>query len=306
MDVVNLLAPIFLIIALGAGLQRGGLLPTEVVAGINRLLYWVGLPSAVFHSLVVARGGAEGFGVLLGVMAAATLLNAALAWLEAPALGVAATARGTYTQAAFRGNLSFIALPLLLSVPGVPVGRTMLAFAPMLILHNALTVVVLLVSQHKSGGRMWRTVIFEIGRNPIIVASLAGVTAHVVGWVPPQAALTTLQALAQMALPLALLCVGAALVGGPVRSSRRVLPVLTSLHKVVVAPVLGYVLARWIGLDRPSLLALMICLACPTAAVSYTMVKQIGGDENLAANAVVFSSVASAVSLGLVIALFAV
>ncbi|MCC5021857.1 MAG: hypothetical protein J6386_04675 [Candidatus Synoicihabitans palmerolidicus] len=187
MTIINLLAPLFLIIALGAALQRGGMLSEVVVAGVNKLLYWVGLPAAVFHALVAAEAGAAGSGVLLMLMEGATLLNAGLSWLEALWWGVKRSARGTFTQAALRGNLSCIGLPLLLSIPGVPIGQAMLAFAPMLILHNALTVGVLVASQHGTGRGMWKPIITEIGQNPIILASVAGVAVNLAGWGPPVA-----------------------------------------------------------------------------------------------------------------------
>ena len=304
MAVINLLAPLFLIIALGAWLQRGGMLGLPVVEGLNRLLYWVGLPAAVFHALVVSQSSGQGAGSLLVVMLVATSITAALAWWGGPFLGVKPFARGTFTQGAFRSNLSFIALPLLLSVPGVPIGRTMLTFAPMLVLNNAVTVWVLLASQQRSGPSMLRSIGKGIVSNPIIIASLAGLAARLLGWTPPEAIATTLQSLGRMALPLALLCIGAALMTVPVKGNRR-LPIIAATLKVVVSPLIGYGLGLLVGLDGPAMLALLICLACPTAAVSHTMVKQMGGDEGMAASTVVYASLASAVALAGVIAVFA-
>lgn len=304
MTVINLLAPIFLIIALGAVLFRGGMLSSEVVAGINKLLFWIGLPAAVFYALVSAEAGAEGAGTLLMVMLGVTALVAAIAWWGAPLLGVKPLARGTFMQGAFRSNLSFIALPLLLTVPGVPIGRAMLTFAPMLVLNNAVTVWGLLASQHQSDAGMWRRIGRGVVRNPIIIASVAGLVAQLLGWAPPVALMTTLQSLGRMALPLALLCIGAALMTVPVKGNRQ-LPLIAAGMKIGLAPLLGYGVGRLVGLDASSMLALLICLACPTAAVSHTMVKQMGGDEGMAATTVVYASLGSAVALGWVIASFA-
>jgi len=305
MTVLNLLAPIFMIIALGAMLQRRGMMPAELISGVNRLLYWVGLPAAVFHALAAAEATSERFGMLFGVIAAATIVNGIWSWVEAPWLGVARANRGTFVQASFRGNLSFVALPLLLSVPGVPIGPALWAFAPMLIIHNGGTVLVLLASKEDRGGKMWGPVAKGFVTNPIIVAAILGAAVQAVGWQPPVAAMTTLQALARMALPLALLCIGATLMTVPVRGNRR-LPAIASAHKVMVAPVLGYLFGRWVGLDDGAMLAALICLASPTASISLTIVKEMGGDQALAATAIVYSAVASAAALGVVIALFAV
>ena len=305
MTVINLLAPIFLVIALGAGLQRGGMMTAELIVGVNKLLYWVGLPAAVFHTLVSAGSGGAGFGGLLIAMLGATLITAAIGWTSAPLAGISAAGRGTFVQAAFRGNLSFIALPLLLTVPGVPLAQAMWAVAPMIILNNALTVVVLAISQSRGQGNLVITTTLQIGKNPIIMAAVGGMVFSQLGWGIPEAIGTTLQTLGRMSLPLALLCIGAALMTLPV-SGNRAQAGLAAIYKVALSPIIGYGLGRWLGLDDPAMLALLICLACPTAAISYTVAKQMGGDEALAATAVVLSAVASAISLGVVIAVFAV
>lgn len=305
MTVLNLLAPIFLIIALGAVLQRRGMMSGELISGMNRLLYWVGLPAAVFHALAASEATSARFGALFAVMAGATVVNAVWSWIEAPWLGVAQASRGTFVQAAFRGNLSFVALPLLLSVPGVPVGPALLAFAPMLVIYNGGSVLVLLASREERGWKMWGPVAKGFVTNPIIVAAIVGAAVHAIGWAPPVAAMTTLQALARMALPLALLCVGATLMTVPVRGNRH-LPAMASVNKIIVGPVLGYLFGRWAGLDDGAMLAALICLACPSASISVALVKEMGGDEALAATAIVYSAVASVVALASVIAVFAV
>jgi len=303
--VFNLLAPIFLVIALGAVLQRGGMLTRELVGGINRLLYWVGLPVAVFAAMANADLRGTGVGPLLLALAGATGLNAALSWFDASWLGIKPAGRGTYAQASFRGNLSFIALPLLLTIPDVPLGTAMLAFAPMVILHNALTVVLLAVSQGEGRSGTGVKAIVAIVRNPIIISAALGLVWGGLGWTLPMVAERTLDALAQMALPLALLCIGATLVSVPLKGNRGQ-ALAAAAHKVVLSPILGYALGRLLGLNDDAMLILLICLACPTAAISYTMAKQMGGDEGLAASAVVFSALGSMVSLSVVIALFGV
>lgn len=304
--VLNLLAPIFVIIALGAVLQRGGMMPEAMIAGVNRLLYWVGLPAAVFHSLVNAEQVDGATGALVGVLLAGTVVSVLVSWGLSLLGGVEPANRGTFVQAAFRGNLSFVGLPLLLSVPGIPRAPAVLALAPALILYNAVSVFALLASRHETGGlRMWGPIGRQILRNPIILAAAVGAALHGAGWELPVALNATLGSLAHMSLPLALLCIGAALMTVPLRGNRR-RTALASFHKVLLSPLIGYGLGRWAGLDGGSMLAVLLLMTCPTAAISYPMVKQMGGDEALAASAVVYSSIASAPVLAVVIAWFAV
>lgn len=302
-DIVNLLAPIFLVIALGAALQKGGLLPADVLGGFNRLTYWVGLPVLVFVSLAGAdHGEASGTGRLVAVLLATTAAMVGVAAAVARLFGVAVGGGGTFVQAAFRGNLTFVGLPLILTLPGVPQTPALLAVAPMLIAYNVVSVVVLLASRHAVGWNMLRIVGREVVRNPIIIASLLGAAAYASHLVLPIALDRTLLQLSRMAVPLALICVGAALAATPTRGGRGTAAGAAAL-KAVASPVIGYAIGRLAGLDDGGLLVVVIFTACPTAAVSYTMVRQLGGDEGLAATSIVISTVFSALALAAALAI---
>lgn len=301
-DIVNLLAPIFLVIALGAALQKGGLLPADVLGGFNRLTYWVGLPVLVFVSLVGAEHGDAGeAGALVLVLLGTTAAMVGVAALLAPAFGVERGAGGTFVQASFRGNLTFVGLPLILTLPGVPQTPALLAVAPLLIAYNVISVVVLLASRHEIGWGMLRIVGREVVRNPIILASLLGAGAYAVNLSLPVALDRTLVQLSRMAVPLALICVGAALAATPARGGRG--PAFAAgLLKAAVSPLIGYGIGRLFGLEAGSLLIVVIFSACPTAAVSYTMVRQLGGDDALAAGSIVLSTIFSALALAVALA----
>jgi malate permease and related proteins len=305
LTVLTLLAPIFLLIALGAALQKGDMIGPEGFAGINRLLYWVGLPAAVFHSLATAGQVGAAAGGIMAVLALGTLVVVALVLGLGRLLGVVAADLGTFLQAGFRGNLSFVALPLILTVPGIPQAAAVLALAPILVVYNAIAVMALLMSRPQPGRRVSWAVVTGISRNPIILASLVGWGWHALGWPLGSAMERTLGALAQMALPLALLTVGAALLSVPLRG-RRAWALATALCKTLLSPLVGYLIGRVWGLGPGEMLTVLLCMACPTAAVSYTMVKQLGGDEGLAATGIVFSTVLSLPALVVVLVLYSI
>jgi len=72
MNVFNSLAPIFLIIGLGALLSRIGCLTPPLVAGANAFAYWIALPALLFRETATAQvnlaGHWDAFAVLLGGM----------------------------------------------------------------------------------------------------------------------------------------------------------------------------------------------------------------------------------------------
>jgi predicted permease len=304
--ILELLMPVFLLIALGAALQRGGFFGAGVVTGLNRLSYWVALPALIFSGLANASDSAADTrtGYLLAVMMGTTVLVAGLGWLIAGLLGMPWSGRGTFTQAFFRGNLAFVALPILLHLPGVPPTVVMLMLAPMMLLYNVLSVTALVASREGVRLGAGRALAAEWIRNPIILASVAGGLCHWQGWSLPTVLDGTLGQLGKMAVPLALVTIGAVLLTLPIGAAQsRAWAVGAVAGKVVISPLVGVAVAWGLGLAGVERTVLLVLLACPTAVISYSMAGQLGGDEGLAAQVVVGSTLASAASLGLILAL---
>jgi predicted permease len=308
-DVARLLGPIFLLVALGAGLQRGGFFRAGTLPGLNRLCYWVALPALILSSLTRGgQGGVSGWGLAGGrgllAMGSVTLVVAALGWWAAGALRLRWQDRGTFAQAFFRGNLAFVGLPILLKAPGVDAAGLMLLLGPMMVLYNVLAVGVLVASRHGPGRGVVRSLTGEWLKNPIIWSSAFGALAYARGWVFGGVAGETVALLGRMAVPLALVTIGAVLAGLPTGAWRGAAWVAVA-GKVVLSPLLGWgVTALW-GIEGADRLVVLVGLACPTAMISYTMAGQLGGDETLAAQAVVASTVASAGVLALILGLAA-
>lgn len=307
-DVMLILGPTFLLVALGAGLQWGGFFNAGMVPGLNRLCYWVALPGLIFGSL--ARGGpGAGGGLaiwewsLLGLLAGVTVAVAVLGWCVATALRLEWCARGTFAQAFFRGNLAFVGLPILLKVPGLDATRMLLLLAPMMILYNLLGVAALVLSKHGGAGAggIGRALMQEWLRNPILWASVVGGIAYARGWVLPEPLGETVGLVGRMTVPLALITVGAVLVSLPTGSLRKATWVAIA-GKSVVSPLIGWAVAAWLGVEGMDRLIVLVALACPTAVASYTMAGAMGGDEAMAAQTVVGTTVASAGILALILA----
>jgi predicted permease len=308
-EVFHSLAPVFLIIFLGVFLRRTGFLSPGLIQGTNRLAYWIGLPSVLFHRLATSPVEFAEHGDAVFAMLLVTLACGGLGYAVAGAFGKRGGAMGTLVQASFRGNLAFIGLPVLFYSAGsssprsVAIGVVILgAIVPV---YNVGSVTVLLAGQHRLGLPALRKVVAQLATNPLVIASLAGAGYSFVGWHLPLALDRTFNALGQMAMPLALLGIGGAL---DLRQVGRAnfSPVLwVSSIKVAVAPLLGSVLAVWLALDGDELRAVCVYLAAPTAAASFVLADQLGGDRSLAAAAVALSTVLSLGSLWMVIWLVA-
>lgn len=308
--VLTTLAPVFLLIVVGAVLQRTRFLSPGFLKEANRLTYWVGLPALLFSQLATSFHDAEGASLVLSAMGIATLLLIVAAYLAVWGLRVPGPVAGTLVQAAFRGNLAFVGLPIIYAMPDTPIAGGMsvraaavVVVGPMMVAYNFAGVVVLLLSQHRLGWAMVRPFLRQLAMTPPLIATVAGIIFAVAGWSLPLPLRTTLTALGEMALPLGLLGVGGALMTvdwGMVGKAAWA----AALIKTVVSPMFGWVVGRALNLDPLALKMLMIFMATPTAVVSYAVALELKGDEKIASGAIVLSVFTSVVTLALVIALF--
>jgi predicted permease len=242
---------------------------------------------------------------MLAATAAVIGLSYAGAWL----LRLPASSTGTFVQGAFRGNLAFVGLPIVYSLPdslrirGVPV-RTIavMVVAPMLVMYNVAGIVVLLASQLDVKRLSGKYLVQQIVTTPPLLATLAGLAYAATGWPWPAVLHATFEALAQLALPLALLGIGGAMVSTPFGGAWRS-PLSAALLKTVAAPALGWLCGRWLGLGALELKLVMVLLATPTAIISYTKVVELEGSPALASGSIVFSTVLSIVALAGILAL---
>jgi len=308
-QILNVLAPVFLLIGIGAGLQASRFVSPDFLKEANRVTYWLGLPALLFSQLAGSFHAIGGARLMLGGMLAATglvmLAGYAAAWLGR----VPGPAVGTFVQGGFRGNLAFVGLPILFSLPDLPLAwgvtlRTaaILTLAPMLVFYNVAGVVVLLLSQHKLGWRMLGPMGKQLATTPPLLATVAGIVFALAGWTLPPAVDKTFNALGEMALPLGLLGVGGSLVMVKLGNNWR-RPLASALVKTAVSPLLGWAVCRSLGLGGLELKVVMIYMACPTAVISYTMALELKGDEALASSTIVISVLTSLVSLAVVVGL---
>jgi predicted permease len=273
----------------------------------NRLTYWVGLPCALFYRIAAASPDVAAVGDLLLVGTSATLIAILLAWIAARLLGLPQRSHGTFMQGVFRGNLAFIGLPVVLYAfagSDSAEGSALLAFGPMVVLYNFLAVLVLLFAGGVAKRGMMRTVAYRLLTNPILIACLAGLLFSLADISLPSLVQRTLAAIGQMALPLALICIGGTLHTTRLRGSLRH-AFIGSLLKVTLVPALGLLLAWWVGLSAEHTRIVLLLLACPTASVSYVLVRQLQGDEALASSMIVISNVLAVPAMAVALAITA-
>lgn len=306
LPILNSLGPVFLVIALGWALRRAEFLSINALQDINRLIYWVGLPSLLFYKIAGASLAFKEAGDLFLVTMGATGSVIILSYLVAKQLGVPRGSEGTFVQASFRGNLAFVGLPVVVYAFSSPrqsaaaEASALLAFGPLVVVYNVASVLALLASRSAPNARALNAMGRGLITNPLLISCGAGVLYSFMGWPLPVMAERSFAAIGQMALPLALICLGGALATTRLRG-RLSWSLSAAVVKVMVMPLVGFGLAWLLGMSSESTRIVLILLACPTAAASYVLVRQLGGDEALASGAILISTLLAAVSLAVIL-----
>jgi predicted permease len=104
-------------------------------------------------------------------------------------------------------------------------------------------------------------------RNPIALATAAGITASATGLRPPETVIAPIELISDLAVPGMLLAFGISLCGAKRPGAGETAPLLASvlLLKCVVHPLLALLVGLVLGLEGHALLAVVVCAALPTA-----------------------------------------
>lgn len=293
-----LLLPDFALIALGVALRRYFGLADAFWTGVERLVYFVFFPALLFHALARSTLDIMAMGPLLGVGLATMAAGLALGWLGRPLLGLGAMAFASRLQCAYRFN-TYIGIAVAGKLAGAPGVAAMGALCGAMVPFANMAAVTMLV-RHGQGGRL----LPELARNPLILATLAGLAFNLSGATLAAPVVPFLQRLADAAVTLGLLAVGAALRFG--RSEGRAVGTLyLCAVKLLALPALAWWLAGAAGLSGVAFQVAVVFAALPTASSAYILAMRMGGDGLGVARLISATTVAAALTLTMWLALLA-
>ncbi len=291
-DVIQIVLPVFLVVALGYLLRVRGLVSPAVNSGFSWLVFYVAAPALLFRGAATASLSSALDLSLIGSVYGVSLLFALI--VMTAGFRIDPARRGVVAQGSFRSNLVFVGLPVLASAMGT--GSEVMGPVSLLIgftvpLYNFLAVVVLTCcrSDRGEGRGIPRDRLRDVLFNPLILASVAGILYSATGLPLPTAADRTLQLVGGVASPLALIAVGVSLDLSRLRSE-ALSALSVSTVKLLLYPALLYGILTLLDVDPVRVEAAVILTSAPTAVASHIMAMELEGDEKLAASVVVSST----------------
>ncbi|WP_455923562.1 AEC family transporter [Pseudomonas putida] len=291
---LNITAPVFAMLFLGVFLKRIDWINDNFIHIASALVFNVCMPALLFLGIYHADLHAAMKPGLLIYFVLVTFASFAAAW------GMAIWRspledRGIYTQGAFRGNNGVVGLALAASMYGdygISLGAILAGLV--IVLYNSLSTVVLAIYSPNIKSDPW-SIFKSVLANPLIISVLAAAPMNYLQIGLPNWLLASGDYLAQMTLPLALICIGGTLSLAALRESGQ-LALSASLVKMVGLPLFGTLGAWLCGFRGAELGILFLYIGSPTAAASYVMARAANGNHQLAAAIIVMTTVGAAIT----------
>jgi malonate transporter and related proteins len=294
-----------IVIGVGYLVGRSGLLGPTAVEVLSRLAFFVATPALLFGTLAHADVGA-----VLAQPLVVTAISSSLACLLYLPFGLlrrrppGETAVGSMASGYVNaGNL------------GIPIATYALGnaaeVAPVMLFQLAVLAPVYstaldVMASRARGERppLARTLTAPL-RNPIALASAAGILVSATGLQPPAALLAPVELVGDLAVPAMLIAFGMSLRGAPRpgvgESGPSLLVVL--LLKNLVQPALALGVGLALGLTGHALLAVVVCAALPTAQNVFGYAVRFGQGVVLGRDASLVTTILSVPVLVAVVAL---
>jgi predicted permease len=290
MAVVETIIPIFLIIAFGYIIQRKGFLKEHFIQEMNRFVFLFPLPVLIFTGIVKSDPGDVEFTHILSVVIP-TVIILCVSLMTGLMIGLKQGKLGSFVQTTFHGNVSYIGLAVLfymLGEEGLKRGSILIGF--LILINNTLAIAILSWTQHQHKNIL--KAFLPIIKTPVIVATFCGIAILYLKISIPGVLLRGMGIVANIALPMALIIIGASITIGTIQKSFALSGTITFL-KLIVLPACSLLLCKLFGIPLREMLPGIILLATPTATTSYILAREIGGDTDIASGAVTLSTLAS-------------
>lgn len=291
--------PVFALICLGFALRRMSFPEPGFWPAAEHINYVLLFPALLVSTLADAPMRDPDLLRLGGAVLLTICIAAALMALVRRVRPVPARRFGPALQGVVRFN-TYLGLAIVASLAGGPgLERAAVLLAVAVPLVNLLSIMAL---TERGTTRGYGALVRRVVTNPLILACLAGIAIALAGSGLPFGTGRFLGLIAQASLPLGLLCVGAALRPAALRHQVAALATIGAV-RLLAMPALALFVAQVFGLGGVATLVLVVFAAIPTAPTAYVLTRQLGGDGELMAGLVTAQTVASVVTIPLVLAL---
>ena len=292
---LNAVFPLCLYMAAGYLARRRGLIDEEIILKFNRVAFLVFLSTSVFSALYGSDLSTAVSPKLILFVVFSVLAEFLYGFLVANKVAERENQKGVIVQGIFRSNFTLI---------GLAIARALLPhedIAPVVFLCAIITpefniLAVIALSLYGGEKVRPREVVVRIVKNPLIIATAAGILCLVLNVRFPKSIETAITGMAGVATPLMLFLLGAFFRFDSFGGSAKQISTTTAF-KLIINPAIFLTIGYLLGFRGVEFAGLIGVFASSAAVSSFTMSQQMGGDAELAGGIVILTSIISCLTL---------
>ncbi|ELZ18695.1 AEC family transporter [Natrinema limicola] len=300
MEVVGRLLALLAVLLVGAGLRTTGILDRRRTELLNAFAYYVALPALIFVSTYDRAIGELLSPALVGGLLFVLFTTVGLAALVHRNRDSSARRSVAIVQS-YHSNLGYLGLPLVAATFDASV--TAIASVVLgVVTLTQMPLTILVLSTLNGADVSLAKELRGLATNPVLATLVGGLAVGSLGLSVPSAAATGLDAVGSLALPIALLCVGASLQVDPADIDLEATATVVAL-KIGLMPVLAWAVFSTLAVDSATFTASVVMFGTPTAVSTFVFANELGGDREFASLNVFVTTLLSIATLFVLITL---
>jgi len=301
--IIDVVLPVFAIIAAGWLCGRLGLLGDDASQALNGFVYFAALPALFFGAMAtVPLSQTFNLPFILDYLGTLVVLGL-ITWLIGrrffPGKG---DTLGLQNMAALFANTGYMGIPLLLTAFG-SVGKLPAIIATVLNGAIVMAFYIALVEYHQSDAqhraKVFADAALGVAKSPLVISAALGILWSGIGAPVPIFLATFCEILGAAAPPAALFAMGLFLVGKSFRGDAKEIGVLTGL-KLVVHPLLAWGMLMLVPLNDAWARSLLVLAALPTGSLVFVLSSRYGVYTQRSTGVILASTLVSVATLSLI------
>lgn len=302
--VVDVVLPVFAIIAMGYGAARFRLMSEEGFKALALFVFALAAPALLFSG--GTRPHAGGAGAAMAMITGSVIVYGLTLIAGRRLLGMTLAEAALFALACVFGNSVMMGIPLIVAAygdPGVPPLLAILAVQTMVLLGMATVITEIGLNAAAPWQRVLRATLLGVARNPVVIAVVAALVWSTLALPVPGVVRRTLDLLGAASPPVALFCLGGSLYGLSVAALWRETAVI-AVVKLLLLPALVWGLALLLALSPAETAVAVTMAALPTGANAFILARRYATGADRSGSAVVLTTALSVLTLGALIGHF--
>jgi len=307
-EIFLLISPVFILIILGNLLRRIGVPELSFWHVSDKLIYWVLIPALLFHHVSQITLSSTMLANYAVVILSGLFVVTTLSFIAGKVFGYTPQIWTSVMQGAARHN-AFIALAIagsLFGDEGLALGAIFMVI--LIPVTNIFIVSAMASTLNQDTDNNSRPsifdVLFELIKNPFILAIATGLIISFVDADRISIIHKTTGLLGSAALPIMLLSIGANIKIREISSTITPI-IIANVLKLLIFPIVVFFVAKSMNLSLFETTIAVIFAAVPTAASSYSLAKQFGGETQLMTSIITIQVALSFITIPIILAFIA-